>query len=344
MGVEQQHAAQQKSPIKMFFVGLAVVLAVAGAAAGAFAFRATRNLSANPAVVRFAEVLGLSVAKVNGIGVPYADYIEDVGILNKYYATEGGESLSENDISDQVLSRLVVAALINDYAKKYGVSVSPEDVQQSPFLAQVIAPFGTREGAEQEVMNRYGLTFDRYVEKVVYPVLVEQKLQEAFTSSTDDAGKSYEQEQVRASHILFGVADAKKDGEIKRKAQGVLARIKKGEDFAALAAEFGEDGTKSQGGDLGWFGRGRMVPEFEQAVFDRESGLVPELVKTQFGYHIVRVDEKRTGRDYTAFMGDQIRLAKVEILIPKVHNPFVAPESAMMDEAAPEQTATGTQE
>lgn len=314
--------------MKIFFYGLAVVIAFAAIIAAVVAFRATRQLSAHPAVLQFAKVLGLSVAKVNGIGIPYAEYMGDMAILKKFYETPGAPSLSEDEISDQVLSRLVISSLIKNYADVYGIKVSAKDVEASPFLAQLIAPFGSRAAAEAEVKTRYGFTFDKYLEKVVYPVLLEQQLQEAFAMSTADTGKEYEEEQVKARHILFAVNDETKDAEVKRNAQKVLDRVKKGEDFAALAAEFGEDGTRDQGGDLGWFGRGRMVTEFEQAAFGAEAGLLPELVKTQFGYHIVQVDEKRVARNYTAFMGDKIRLAKVEVLIPKVHNPFVAPEAS----------------
>lgn len=324
VGVEQH---QSKSPFKMFLYGLAVVIAIAAVVAGALAFRATRNVSTNPAVVKFAKALGISVAKVNGLSVPYAEYAEDLAILNAFYETQGAGEFSESDISDQVLSRLVVSVLIKDYAKRYDVVVTKDEVIASPFLAQLIAPFGTREVAEKEVQTRYGLSFDQYLDKVVHPVLLEQKLQEEFGNSTDETGKGYEENQVKARHILFTVDD-KNDEEVKKKAQGVLDRVKKGEDFATLAAEFGEDGTKDTGGDLGWFGQGRMVPEFEEAVFDKEPGLLSELVKTQFGYHIVQVDEQRNGRNYTAFMGDQIRLATVEVLIPKVHNPFAAPDAA----------------
>jgi len=114
-------------------------------------------------------------------------------------------------------------------------------------------------------------------------------------------------------------------------AKHVEARLKAGEDFAKLAAEFGSDGTKDAGGDLGWFGKGVMVPEFEKAVFALEKGQLGEsLVRTQFGYHIVKVDDKRTVPDFIrtvpdfiAFTDDIIKNAKVKFYIP-IHNPFEA--------------------
>lgn len=81
---------------------------------------------------------------------------------------------------------------------------------------------------------------------------------------------------------------------IKKKAEDVLARVKKGEDFAELAKQFSADGSAAQGGVLRWFGKGRMVKEFEEAAYSMAKGQTSDLVKTQFGYHIIRVDDKAT--------------------------------------------------
>jgi peptidyl-prolyl cis-trans isomerase D len=106
---------------------------------------------------------------------------------------------------------------------------------------------------------------------------------------------------IRASHILFksSAETPEAKAEAKKKAEDVLKQIKGGANFEEMARQHGSDGTASQGGDLGWFNQGNMVPEFDKAVFNaKTTGLLPTLVETNFGYHIVKVTEPKTTRSY----------------------------------------------
>jgi parvulin-like peptidyl-prolyl isomerase len=90
--------------------------------------------------------------------------------------------------------------------------------------------------------------------------------------------------EVKASHILV---------KTKSEAEKILDELKKGASFSKLAQQHSECPSKKKGGDLGWFGRGRMVPEFEKAAFSLKKGELSDIVKTQFGYHIIKVTDTK---------------------------------------------------
>jgi peptidyl-prolyl cis-trans isomerase D len=100
-------------------------------------------------------------------------------------------------------------------------------------------------------------------------------------------------EQIRASHILLNTA-GKDEATVRKQAEDILKQARAGADFAALATKFSEDeGSKVNGGDLDYFSRGRMVPEFEAAAFALQPGQISDLVKSQYGFHIIKVVDKK---------------------------------------------------
>jgi peptidyl-prolyl cis-trans isomerase D len=151
--------------------------------------------------------------------------------------------------------------------------------------------------------------FRRDEERVIRYLVVETARLQRLMPVEDDELRSYYDEhreefrvgeQARASHILFRVApgaDATADAEAQAAANGVAEIARRGVDFAQLAQQHSDDpGSKDNGGDLGWFGRGQMVPEFEQAVFGAKPGEIVGPIKSQYGYHLIRVDGFRPER------------------------------------------------
>lgn len=325
---------------KFFILGLAVVVILAAAAGLTIVYQQVRHLSENSFVLKVAKTAPFSVAKINGLSVSYSDYIEDIQTLRKFYENPpaGVTKPSAEIISDQVLSRLVANRLIGSLAEKYKATVLAEDTAK--FKSDLLAQFENEDAARKELQDRYGWTLEKYLKKVGEPILLEQKLQEVIKQQTNFYDGKYAESEVSARHILFMVEDKKDDAKIKKQAEDVLARIKKGEDFAALAKQYGSDSTKDNGGDLGWFSKGMMVPEFEDAVFKLEPGqLADNLVQTQYGYHIVKLEEKRSAQNFLAFMDDQFKAANIKILLP-VHNPFAKMQEALNQPAGSNASTT----
>jgi len=137
-----------------------------------------------------------------------------------------------------------------------------------------------------------------FVDSVKYHKLAtatDKELQDYFDQHQEDYRLK---ETVGAQHILFKT-EGKKPEEveaIRTKALSVLERAKKGEDFAALAKMYSEDSSAAQGGNLGEFPRGQMVPEFEKAAFSLGVGAISDLVQTQYGFHIIKVNKKQEAR------------------------------------------------
>lgn len=144
--------------------------------------------------------------------------------------------------------------------------------------------------------------FSRPEERVIRYLVVETNKLRRLLKVDDEEIEGYykdhqddfrQGDQVHASHILFKLdpgADATTEQAVKLKAEQVLKIARNGGDFAVLAKKYSEDpGSQKQGGDLGWFGRGRMVKEFENAVFGAGPGDIIGPVKSQFGYHIIKV-------------------------------------------------------
>lgn len=151
-------------------------------------------------------------------------------------------------------------------------------------------------------------------------------------------------EAARVQHILFRVeanATAPEQAAAEKKARDVAARLRAGADFAALAKEHSQDpGSAANGGDLGFFEREQTVPEFEQAIFSTPVGTITDPVKTIYGYHVIRVNQKRAG-GYKPFaeVRDQIAQQLTESRAAEVARERIAQVKGRIDQARPRSDA-----
>lgn len=265
------------SNTRLFAIGgISFVVLVLAIVIGTGFYKVYAQSDTGSFAVGVAKVFHLPVAKVGSTYVPYSEYIFDRQALSRMVQydlqnNEGSVSapLSPNDISNQVLSRLFSNVIIDNLAARYNITVQQSDVDN--LRKEVLSQFKTESEAENDLQKRYGWSLATYEDRVMRPYLLQNALNEKLQN------------------------DAELKAEVKKTAQGILDQIKQGGSFEELAKKYSQDSSASQGGDLNWFGKGAMVPEFESVAFKLKKGqLAPELVESQFGFHIVKVTDTRT--------------------------------------------------
>lgn len=191
----------------------------------------------------------------------------------------------------ELLEQLIGQRLLIQETKAKGFSASKEEVDD--FLRNLLIQFPSPE-TFTELLHQQNLTLEDFKEKIAIQIMVAKYLNEtifkSITISEDNAQAYYENNsaffsaqegQIRARHIL--VAD-------EEEAKKLHTQLEQGGDFALLAKENSIDGSARNGGDLGFFGKGQMVPEFEEAAFALDVGEISDVTQTQFGYHIIKRD------------------------------------------------------
>jgi peptidyl-prolyl cis-trans isomerase D len=195
-------------------------------------------------------------------------------------------SIPDKDLEKEYRQRndKVKLAIVSFTADKFRSQATASDAEVASYFDAHKADFKI---PEKRKIRYLLIDIDALRAKVVVsPADVERAYNEGIDQYTTP-------EQVRASHILFKT-DGKDDAAVKAKAEEVLKQAKSGADFAELAKKYSEDESSAKnGGDLDYFSKGRMVPEFDQVAFSMRPGQISDLVKSQFGYHIIKVVDKK---------------------------------------------------
>ncbi|GIN71933.1 foldase protein PrsA [Bacillus sp. J14TS2] len=220
------------------------------------------------------------------------DIVANVGDA-KITKDELYEQLVDN-YGEQTLDGMINDEIVKMEAKKEKVSISDDEINQE--MDKYVEQSGGEE-AFNSALQQQGLT-KKDLEKDIVSFLSIQKILEPRIDISDDEIKEYfednkasfdQEEQVEASHIL--VDDEKTAKEVKQK-------IDDGEDFAELAKEYSTDESNAEsGGELGFFGKGKMVKEFEDKAFSMKVDEISDPVKTEHGYHIIKVTDKKDAKE-----------------------------------------------
>ena len=289
------------------------------------------------------------VARVNGEDVKKAEL--DMAIKTLEDRARTPVPAEQRDaVFRQVLDRIIGYHLLVQEARNRKIAAPPWEVDGQ--IEQIKKQFPTEDAFKQMLQSR-GVTVESLRKDTTDTIAVNQMLQKELdpkikvteadmkTFFDQNRPKFRQEDSVHASHILIRVdekADAAARTVAKAKAEDLLKQLKKGVAFADLAKKNSEDpGSAANGGDLGFFSRGQMVPAFEAAAFALQPGQTSSVIETPFGYHVIRVSEAKPGRDlnydevkgqideylkqqqrdqYSQEFVDQLRAkAKVQILI-----------------------------
>ena len=238
-------------------------------------------------------LLGISLVLVIGMtGCNNEDIVAKVN--NEVITKDELYDLLVEQNGTQVLESLIAEKILNAEAKKQNINVSEEDVQAE--INKVIDNYGGQEVFNQ-AMEYYGYSLDDIKKNITMNTQIRRLLEPSISISEEEMLGYFEEnkdtfnqiEQVKARHILV---------ETEEKANEVKEKLLADGDFAELAKEYSTDeGSKELGGDLGYFGRGEMVSDFEEAAFNLEIGAISEPVETVHGYHIIKVEDKKEAKE-----------------------------------------------
>lgn len=246
-------------------------------------------------------------AYVNGHIVWYHEYLEQLDVIKNYdqefkkidfKSTEGKKILAQ--ARKDTMTRLIEDTIVSKEAKTLKVTLTTKELNDR--FDDLVKSNGGTTSFTEVLKQYYRLTPNQFKVDVYGPRLLRQMVADKYA------------------------ADDSVNTDAKNKAEEILTKIKAGADFADMAKQFSQDTSASNGGDLGYFGKGKMVPEFEKAAFALKSGEMSGVVKTVYGYHIIKVvdvkgDEIRAShiliktKDFDTWLADSVKNAKKTIFI-----------------------------
>ncbi len=238
------------------------------------------------------SVIPYPAVTLNYKSIAYKDFQKDMATLRYFYDKQAEENPelvqtpTDEYLKKSVLSRMLREEYLFTAAEEYTIDVDQSEIDKE--MEVITNQSGGVSEVESTLKDLYNWTIDEFKAKVIKPYVYRTAVQE-YISDSDEI-----------------------NAEAKAQAEKVLTEVKAGDKtFEELAKEYSEDTSASSGGDLGFFGKGEMVAPFEEAVFSLEPGEVSDIVKTQYGYHIIKLIEKVPADDEGT--GEQVHAAHILI-------------------------------
>jgi len=284
-----------------------------------------------PALAAEQKPADKKIASVNGVAITQAELNREMDMQVDRLARQGRQLTDQQkaQLEKDMLESIIEREVLYQQSLKSGIQIKDQTVDDQ--LATIKKRFPSEQEfsnalkrmnlTEKEVKSQIkrGLAIRRLIDEQVARKIV---ISDADTRAYYDAHPQMfkQPEQVKASHILIKVtpdADDAQKATARKKIEEIQQKLKNGGDFAALAKEYSEGPSGARGGDLGFFRHGQMVKPFENAAFGLEPGQVSDVVTTRFGYHLIKVTEKKPAKtlaysEVKDKIGERLKQQKIE--------------------------------
>ena len=248
----------------------------------------------------------VKVAEVNGSAITLKDLNRELDVQRRF--ANRGKSFDDSQLAafkSEVIEKLIDRKLLYQESQKNKIKIEAASIdaqvnrlkKQFPDETEFKNALSKMKFSEADIRLQFeqNLAIQQFIDKqFAQKITISVKESKNYYNEHPEYFK--QPEQVQASHILIKVeagADAAQKTEAQKKIREIQQQLQKGKDFAALAKEFSECPSSAKGGDLGYFRRGAMAKPFEESAFSLKSGEVSDIVETRFGYHLIKVVNKK---------------------------------------------------